>query len=241
MSTSPTPSPSELSFDRATPLNGAPAPDACAFCQTPITGEYYRVAGRMTCSPCAARAESLTPPNAHSAFVRATLFGIGAAILVSIVYSLIKLHLSFNIGYFAIGVGWVIGKAMHLGAKGNGGRRYQIIAAILTYVAITMADVPSIIRGYNKSHPTTQSQSASTNSSTPAQPSSSHLTFGGVVVGVGALMLLGLSSPILILFSSPGWGLLNIFIILIGVQFAWRFTAPPKTAAVEGPYNNAPA
>ncbi len=46
------------------------------------------------------------------------------------------------IGYVSLAVGWLVGKAIMLGSKGIGGRRYQIAAVILTYAAVSLAAIP---------------------------------------------------------------------------------------------------
>ena len=37
------------------------------------------------------------------------------------------------------------GKAMHLGSRGVGGRRYQLVAVLLTYLAVSLSAVPIAI------------------------------------------------------------------------------------------------
>ena len=101
MSTTPLSSP-ELNFDRASHLNSPPPPDSCAFCQRGLTGEYYRVAGRLACATCAAQAQAHTPIDTHKAFVRAVLFGSGAAMVGCIGYALFGILTGITLGYAAI-------------------------------------------------------------------------------------------------------------------------------------------
>ena len=54
------------------------------------------------------------------------------------------------IGYVSLAVGWLVGKAIMLGSKGIGGRRYQIAAVVLTYAAVSLAAVPIAISYYMK-------------------------------------------------------------------------------------------
>lgn len=59
--------------------------------------------------------------------------------------------------------------------------------------------------------------------------------FGRFFIAISALLVLGLVSPFLMFGVSIGGGLLNLFIVFLGVQAAWRFMARP-VAEVEGPY-----
>ena len=46
---------------------------------------------------------------------------------------------NIEFGLMAIGVGWLVGKAVMKGSNMRGGRRYQILALVLTYFAITLS------------------------------------------------------------------------------------------------------
>ena len=88
-------------------------------------------------SPGADRAE--LAKDTHAAYVRAIVFGIGAAILGMILYATFEIQTGIVIGYAALAVGWLVGKAMITGSNGVGGRRYQIAAVLLTYAAVSTA------------------------------------------------------------------------------------------------------
>src|ERR1700722_5420754 len=143
-------SPPLPNFERADYEGAPPLPDECAYCKRGITTEYYRVDGNLACPSCARQAQSLIPPDSHKAYSRAVLFGIGAAILGCIGYALVTILTGWTIGYAAIGVGYLVGKAMKMGSRGLGGKRYQITAAILTYAAVAVAFVPLAIHQINK-------------------------------------------------------------------------------------------
>jgi hypothetical protein len=234
-----------LSFERASYAGDPAGPDQCAYCQRAITDEYFRVSGNLACPGCAERAQSLIPPNSHGAFVRALSYGAAAALLGCIGYALMVILTGWTIGYAAIGVGFMIGWAMKRGAAGNGGRRYQVAAALLTYMAVAMAFVPIVIHqvrekdgGVATSRVSPESQATS---STPAQQAKPKENAAGSLVGALATLLgLGLVSPFFELTDSVGSGLLNLFIIFIGVRYAWNSMAPPRVE-VEGPYAVVPA
>src|SRR5882757_2066021 len=119
--------------------DAGPGSDRCVACKQPITARYYRVNGNMACESCTERVQRETPQESHAHFVRGLLFGVGGAIVGMILYAVITVTLHFSIGYFALGVGWLVGKAIMVGSKGFGGKRYQIAAAVLTYAAISIA------------------------------------------------------------------------------------------------------
>jgi hypothetical protein len=237
-----------LSFDRASYAGDPAGPDRCAYCQSEIAGDYYRVSGNLACNVCAQKAQSLIPPNSHGAFARALSYGAAAAVLGCIGYALVTISTGWTIGYAAIGVGWIIGWAMKRGADGNGGRRYQVAAAALTYAAVAVAFVPIFLHEAETPavKTATVTQGADTGSSAdtpgagpvldkPAQTPRQKRTASSTGLQIGALLLLGLVSPFLLLFGSFFHGALNLFIIFIGVRFAWQAMTPPHVE-VEGPY-----
>jgi hypothetical protein len=239
-------------FDRAEFHGDPPLPDQCAYCHRGIAVQYYRVDGNLACPTCAQQAQSLIPPDSHKAYSRAVLFGIGAAFLGFIGYALVTILTGWTIGYAAIGVGYLVGKAMKAGSRGLGGRRYQITAAILTYAAVAMAFVPIVIYQTRKDapakpapHPVTSSATTGTTDNPPATAAAptnkaESLTAGGFVVAILTLLGLGLVSPFLELASSPFGGLIGIFIVFIGISAAWKLTQR-VASEVDGPYEHTPS
>src|SRR5215813_863777 len=103
---------------------GESSADKCAGCSSPIAGEYYRVNGHMACATCTANTQNAFSKDSHPAFVRAVLFGCGGALLGLILYSAFGIITGLVIGYLSLAVGYIVGKAMMMGSKGIGGRRY---------------------------------------------------------------------------------------------------------------------
>ena len=60
----------------------------------------------------------------NGAFLKAILFGIGGAILGSLLYAAFSIATHIEIGYMAIGVAYLVGKAMMAGSGQRGGRNY---------------------------------------------------------------------------------------------------------------------
>jgi predicted lipid-binding transport protein (Tim44 family) len=237
--------PSTLSFDRARYAGDPPSPDACAFCHRGIDGEYFRVNGHLACSACAQQAEQLVPPDSHKAFSRALLFGIGAAIVGCIGYAVFEILTGVIIGWIALVVGLFVGRAMKAGSRGLGGRRYQITAALLTYAAVAVAFIPVALHErsarqtpHTKAVQQTEAEHPYPGDSGAAAtpPVRKTASFGGFVGAVFALLGLGLISPLLMFSVSVPSALINLFIIFIGIQMAWKQMVSPR-AQVEGPFH----
>jgi predicted lipid-binding transport protein (Tim44 family) len=131
-------------FDKAEYL-GESGADRCAACNQPIADYYYRTNGAMTCPNCAQSTRSAVPRDTHAAYMRALLFGCGAAVLGLILYSAFGIFTGLVIGYLSLGVGYLVGKAMMTGSRGIGGRRYQVTAVLLTYAAVSLSAIPMAI------------------------------------------------------------------------------------------------
>lgn len=229
--------------------------DICKSCNQPVAGRYYRINGALACERCKEQLESQLPKDSHSVFVRGLAFGVGGAILGLILYSAFGIITGLEIGYISLAVGYIVGKAMRMGSRGIGGRRYQIVAVILTYAAVSMSAIPIGISQYakeKKEHPQTKVQKApqadqesvdpspeSGPSPTPAaQPGKPKMSLGAAVAG---LAVLGLASPFLEL-QDPLHGIIGLVILLVGIRIAWRLTAGPKIDII-GPFvsQNPPA
>jgi len=181
-----------------------------------------------------------SPPTAT--FFRGLLLGIGAAILGLIFYATFTIVTDFYLGFIALGVGWLVAKAMLKGSNGIGGRRYQIAAVLLTYAAISVAAVPIGIAGaikQNKEKTAQQKQSAAVDEpsaddsgSTQAQ----NAPRAGLNLGSFALklLMLGLASPFLEL-QDPLHGLIGLVILFVGLRIAFQLTAA-RPLDVDGPY-----
>ena len=95
----------------------------------------------MFCGPCVDSFKGAGP----TAFLRALLFGGGAALLGTIAWYAIKITDS-EFGLLGIVVGLFVGVAVRKGARGLGGWKYQALAMVLTYLSITTSYVPILIK-----------------------------------------------------------------------------------------------
>jgi hypothetical protein len=214
-------------FARAEYSGGAGKP-TCKACGQPISGAYYQVNGAVTCSNCARQIKNQMPTDSHTAFARGVLFGIGAAILGLVLYVAVALTTGLIIGFVSLGVGYIVGKAVVMGSGGLGGRRYQIAAVLLTYMAVSLAAVPIAISQQMKQRSAQQHAQVS-GSATANAPKMSPTK------AVATLTLLGLASPFLDL-ADPAHGIIGLIILFVGIRIAWKITAG-RPVKILGPLN----
>ena len=231
----------------------APAGDICSVCKTPVVRSYFRANSSIVCGRCADRLRREQPQDSHGAFVRAVLFGLVGFAIGLTVYATFMIITGISIGYLALAVGWIIGKAMMAGSKGIGGRRYQVTALLLTYSAVSMAIIPVAISMFIKKRseqprqiirqaPADQTAGQPGVPPVAAQQQSDQAAEGpgkkpsmGFFNAMGRLALLGLASPFLELKDGFS-GVIGLVILLVGMQFAWKMTAGPPRVKVDGPY-----
>jgi hypothetical protein len=211
----------------------------CAACQQSIGSTYFQVKGAPVCADCTEKIRAQIPRDSHAAFARALVFGVAGALAGLALYVIFALSTGLIIGWVSLAVGFIVGKAMQLGSRGVGGRRYQVAAVLLTYFAVSMSAVPIALeqsrqdRQGRTQHPVATATAASAPTAAPPRAA---MSFGKAVAVLG---LLGIASPILEL-RDPVQGLIGLVILFVGIRFAWRFTAR-QIVNVSGPYTAAAA
>lgn len=181
MSTTPTPQFSTAEYQTQ------PATDTCKLCGQPLSIGYYQTSDGKCCEACASKV-----------FPRAVLFGLLGAAIGLALYAAFVIITNIEIGYVSLAVGFIVAKAILIGSKGIGGRRYQVLATVLTYLAVSLSFIPIVLSF--------------------AHRSISEFSFA-------KLLVVGLISPFLELQSDPGRGLIGLVILLVGIRIAWRMTA----------------
>ncbi|MCE9602817.1 MAG: hypothetical protein K8S21_11490 [Gemmatimonadetes bacterium] len=139
----------DLSFDRAIPVTGAATASGpavrCTACHRAITASYFSVNGEAVCESCLDLVTAISAPvREPAAIAKALLLGFGAALVGAVVYWAVIRFFNLEIGIVAVLNGWMVGKAMRVGAGGRGGRVLQVFAALLTYLSVGMAYVPLV-------------------------------------------------------------------------------------------------
>lgn len=146
--TNPTPAPSTgapMQFDRAVSNTGtaSTAGVTCSMCNNRIVDRYWTLGDQPTCVSCKATVQrEMAAAKSTSTFMRSSLYGFGAAIAGAILYYAILKITGWQLALVAIAIGYMVGRAMRIGARGWGGRRFQVAAAGLTYLSIGLAYMP---------------------------------------------------------------------------------------------------
>ena len=168
----------------------------------------------------------------------------------------------FAVGYLTIFVGFMIGTAVMKGTDNRGGRKYQVLAALLTYSAVAWSFTPLVIKGVfqnAKAHQAAKGQKPRAGNKDQAKPQGN--AHQGANVDVDdvddadppdqanppplkasklVLALLVVSAFVLVLtYLSPFLGLpYSLFVlmfILLGMRQSWRLTR--RTEVVfDGPF-----
>ena len=151
--------PSKPAFDpyARPPAPNIPPPDDtggpvramwCSDCRAPLRTQYYAMNTRPVCPKCKTGYEArIERGTGSAAFVRAVVWG-GAVALGS---AAVLAGLLLTIGavgriLLAIGMGWAVGTAISKANGGYPGRHYQVLAAMLTYLAIGLGSIAPVVR-----------------------------------------------------------------------------------------------
>jgi hypothetical protein len=134
------------SFEKAEydATSGATA-ERCVRCRQRLTEQFFLLNGQPLCELCADAAVVAPAEGGDAAFLQAMLSGLAGAIAGCILYAVAEIATGWTIGYMALAVGWLVGKGMKLGSSGRGGRRYQMVAVVLTYCSVSCANLVVIL------------------------------------------------------------------------------------------------
>jgi hypothetical protein len=233
-----------LQFVCAEPTQGA-SEWSCAMCGSPLVNEYYDANGKSLCDGCRLRLETaLNAKPGPAGFLKALAAGIGAGVLGAAIYYAVRAVTGFELSLIAILVGWLVGKAVRWGTRGRGGRAYQVMAVVLTYLSIVSSYIPMIIQQFENRAAKSQAVAAPAGpagtavtakaavAASPAKPPETTLRNVGRFL-LGCLFLLGIAA--VIPFLGGVQNILGIVIIAIGVWQAWKLNRRPALA-IAGPF-----
>jgi small-conductance mechanosensitive channel len=230
-----------LQFDRAEPTQGA-AEWSCAMCGNPLVHQYYDANGKSLCDACRLRLETaLSAKPGPKGFFKALAAGVGAGVLGAVIYYAVRATTGYELSLIAILVGWLVGKAVRWGTGGRGGRAYQVLAVVLTYMSIVSSYIPMIFQQFEKQSAKSSAAAAPANPSgtatpagtaAPAKPSDSIPMSPGRFL-LGCLLILGFAA--IIPFLGGVQNILGIVIIAIGVWQAWKINQRPALT-IAGPF-----
>ncbi len=187
--------------------------ELCRNCNNLISFEYFRINGQMVCPSCAVQARTGRSSDSQVAYALALFFGIGGAIVGSILYAGFTIATHSTLGYLALVVAWIVGMSMKYGSNGLGGGRYQFAAVVLTYSAISLAAIPvNLYEAFSQS-------GSSTN-------------WAGLL---NQVPIWGVASPFLGLGTNFVAAGIRMAMLFLGLCVAWKMTRP-KPLSVDGPY-----
>jgi hypothetical protein len=225
--------------DAVTPVGTAP----CAECRGPIVDMYYEADEGVICAACHPRvASSVSNQASRGRFSRALGFGIVAAAVGAAIYFSVLATTGRDVALVALVVGFLVGKAVRAGARGRGGRRYQWLAVMLTYMAIAATYVPFVMKGFSQDP--TASVSA-TDTASPAaggqtflavalpaaEPGAPESSLGASAIDLGGLLMLAIAAPVL-----EGLGhVVTLIVIGCALAQAWRMNRRVDVV-ITGPY-----
>ena len=233
----------ELQFESVVPrTDGAGTATACTLCQTPFAAEYFDVGGQQICRACSDKvAYQTSTPREISTLVRAGLAGAIAAILGALLYFAVIAISGFEVGLVSIAIGYMVGYGIRLGTRGRGGRRFQVIALVLTYWAIGLAystlGIKALIDARSEGATASISGPQKSGAQQDAAGETDEAPMTGTQFVLGLLYLLGFTfvMPVLAIASDMPGGLISGAIIVFGMMQAWKMTAAP-VVTVTGPY-----
>lgn len=220
----------QLQFERVEGTK--PAALACAGCQRTLPDVYYEAGGKVFCAPCKeAVLASVAGGSRIARLVKALALGVVAAALSAAVwYGIVRLT-GYELGIVAIAVGIAVGMAVRIGSEGRGGWAYQLIAVLLTYVAIGASYVPLVMEHIREEVATAEAQSAAEEGAgaddpQPVDPERREL---GILI---ASVALGLALPVLQVMDG---GFIGLLIVGFALFEAWRLNKR-RTLAFSGPF-----
>jgi hypothetical protein len=222
----------------------------CVVCKSVIGDKYYQIQGRDACATCAeARVHARYLGDSGSKTIRALLWGSGAAILGSAAFAAVA-FMGAWLAILSIGIGWLVGTAIKKGTEGHTSRKYQVMAVLLTYMAIATSYIPLVIVQMAKTRAKNSAKAAGVAATAtaplpdstpkPRAPGSGGPALGQAAASIVTLAALAIALPLLVAFRTMPSGLITLLIIFFGLQQAWKQTAPDD-ALVLGPYPNTPS
>jgi hypothetical protein len=233
----------ELQFDSVIPrADGAGTATACTLCRTPFEAEYFDVGGQQICRACSEKlAYQTSTPREMSTLVRAGIAGLIASVLGAVLYFAVMAISGFEVGLVSIAIGYMVGYGVRLGTRGRGGRRFQVIALVLTYWAIGLAystlAIKALIDARSEGATAGISGPQKSGATQDAAAESDQAPITGTQFVFGLLYVLGFTfvMPVLAIASDMPGGLISGAIIVFGMMQAWKMTAAP-VVTVTGPY-----
>lgn len=211
-------------------------PLTCGSCAHAIAHVYHEMNGRLFCDHCRRNAEiAWNSGSRFSRAVRATVAGSGAALVGALLYFAVTKITGYEFALATIFIGYCVGLAVRWGSNGRGGWAYQVLAILLTYVAIVSTYGPTAAEAMIDAsrHGSTASTDRAPATAAPAT-SGSVVRFAAMVAVVSVIVC---AAPFLLGVKN----LIGLIIISVGLYQAWKmnrrlilnFSGPHRIRAPE--------
>src|SRR5262249_48688591 len=114
----------------------------------------------------------------------------------------------------------------------RGGRRFQVLAVTLTYLAVGLAYTPLAIRGAIESRAKTDASATPTAAKDANGAAASRASLVKIVAVLAGFVV---ALPIIVIAGGFPASLISAAIIFFGMRQAWRMTGAPRLT-ITGPY-----
>ena len=255
MSTDHTTGQQPLSFDNTT--SAPPEVQSCTKCGAVLRGTYHLLGESMICGKCRMEIdEKMTGGSGANRFLRATIFGIIAGLLGAALYYGFVRVTDREWALVTAVVGLMVGKAVHIGSHRRGGRKYQVMAVIVTYFSLSLAYAPFAVEGAMEAAkegatadsagvaaaPVDSAVASARGDSIDAAARAAvdsfraNATSGEKAALIGVGLFAGIAFlavlPVLVAFGSP----LSALIMAFGLWEAWKMNHGELALNVTGPF-----
>jgi hypothetical protein len=229
-----------LSFDRAEYTGSAESGPPCANCARPLGEQYWQWQAKPICESCRGGLSALLAESqSQKAFARAALLGGATALGSGVAYAVFVALTHYQLALVTIGIAFLIAKVMRRCSGGIGGRKYQILAVVLTYLASAMGYAPGVYAGFRSA--ASEQEAGPHATVAPAAngaPATDHGSSGDGRPGAGAFvaafamfLAFTLAAPILAATEAP----IGLLIVGFGLWEAWKLLRG-LPISLDGPY-----
>jgi hypothetical protein len=229
-----------LSFDKAAYEGEAAAGPRCSSCNKALGEQYWQWLAKPVCESCRANImQTLKASQSKQAFGRAVLLGGLTSLGCGIAYAIFVGLTDIQAALVTIGIAFVVAKVLRRCSNGIGGRKYQVLAVVLTDAASAMGYAPALFNGMRESSAESAPANGSDASKTAKVPEAAMsskadqegASLGSIVLALGALFAFLLAAPILAATEAP----LGLLIVGFGLWEAWKLTHG-LPLELEGPF-----
>lgn len=205
----------------------------CASCNQPIADTYYSAGKKIICPECHARIMGTGAGAATLRIFKAIAFGTVAGIVGAAIWWGVRHGTDREFGLIALLLGFLVGAGVRLGSGNRGGIGYQIIAVVLTYLAVAGNYTPdaysALMEGFESRH---SNAAMTATGATTAQPAANEPSIGLKVVFAVISFFFAMILPFLALPRN----IIGVVIIGIALWEAWKINVA-GFSSVAGPFS----